>query len=110
MSIFKGITKNKFIKDYDEKDGLPFFMMSDFEELQCDEKAKHTFEESLRKMYSNFVAALNEKEGFYSFIESFYSKNMDFDKEKCFRFTDAQKTKTLHSQSGTVSALSDKNH
>ena len=37
MSIFKGITKRNFIKDYDEKDGLPFFLMEDFESLDCDE-------------------------------------------------------------------------
>lgn len=40
MSIFKGITKRNFIKDYDEKDGLPFFLMEDFESLDCDEGAK----------------------------------------------------------------------
>lgn len=53
MSIFKGITKRNFIKDYDEKDGLPFFLMEDFESLDCDEGAKQKMTAALQDMVSS---------------------------------------------------------
>ena len=76
MSIFKGITKRNFIKDYDEKDGLPFFLMEDFESLDCDEGAKQKMTAPLQDMYPKFVETLKDESYYYSLVEKwFFPKN-----------------------------------
>ena len=91
MSIFKGITKRNLIKDYDEKDGLPFFLMEDFESLDCDEGAKQKMTAALQDMYPKFVETLKDESYYYSLVEKFYTKIMLVDTEKHYRFTNEQR-------------------
>lgn len=91
MSIFKGITKRNFIKDYDEKDGLPFFLMEDFESLDCDENAKRKMTETLQDMYPKFVEILKDESSYYSLIEKFYAKIMIVDTKQSYYFTEEQR-------------------
>ena len=93
MSIFKGITKRNFIKDYDEKDGLPFFLMEDFESLDCDEGAKQKMTDALQDMYPKFVETLKDESYYYSLVEKFYAKIMLVDTEKHYRFTNEQRNR-----------------
>lgn len=93
MSIFKGITKRNFIKDYDEKDGLPFFLMEDFESLDCDENAKRKMTAALRDMYPKFVETLKDEASYYSLIERFYAKIMVVDTENQYSFTPEQRSR-----------------
>lgn len=93
MSIFKGITKRNFIKDYDEKDGLPFFLMEDFESLDCDEGAKQKMTAALQDMYPKFVETLKDESYYYSLVEKFYTKIMLVDTEKHYRFTNEQRNR-----------------
>lgn len=91
MSIFKGITKRNFIKDYDEKDGLPFFLMEDFESLDCDEGAKQKMTAALQDMYPKFVETLKDESSYFSLIEKFYAKIMVVDTKHSFHFTKEQR-------------------
>lgn len=93
MSIFKGITKRNFIKGYDEKDGLPFFLMEDFESLDCDEGAKQKMTDALQDMYPKFVETLKEESYYSSLVEKFYAKIMLVDTEKHYRFTNEQRNR-----------------